>query len=41
MEIMKRQRATLALAYLRQSAPLLGVADSLERALVDAGLLAP
>ena len=35
---MKEKHATLDLAYLRQSAPMLGVADLLEKALNDASL---
>jgi len=37
-QIMKEKHATLDLAYLRQSAPMLGVADLLEKALNDASL---
>lgn len=38
VEVMKRQRQNLDLVYLRQMAPLLGVADIFEQALTDAGL---
>ncbi len=41
VEIMKEKQATLDIAYLRQSAPMLGVADPLEKAIKDAGLQAP
>ncbi len=37
-EIMKEKHATLDIAYLRQSASILAVADLLEKALKDAGL---
>jgi len=36
-EIIKEKQATLNIAYLHQSAPLLGVTDLLEKALDDAG----
>ncbi len=35
---MKEKHATLDIAYLRQSASMLAVADLLEKALKDAGL---
>ncbi len=36
--VIKRQAHTLDVTYLRQSAPLVGVADSLEQAFTDAGM---
>lgn len=39
LEVIKRQANTLDTKYLRQSAPLMGVADLLEQALIDAGKL--
>lgn len=41
VEIMKEQQASLDMAYLRQSAQMLGVADLLEKTIQDAGLQAP
>jgi hypothetical protein len=38
LEIMKEKHAALDIAYLRQSAPMLGVADLLEKTFNDAGL---
>jgi len=41
LEMMKKKHAGLDIAYLRQSAPMLGVADVLEKAFNDAGLQTP
>ncbi len=41
LEMMKEKQAVLDIAYLRQSAPMLGVADVLEKAFNDAGLQTP
>ncbi len=41
VEIMKEKHAVLDIAYLRQSAPMLGIADLLEKAFNDAGLQTP
>jgi hypothetical protein len=41
VEIMKEKHAALDIAYLRQSAPMLGIADLLEKAFNDAGLQTP
>jgi hypothetical protein len=41
LEMMKEKQAVLDIAYLRQSAPLLGIADLLEKAFIDAGLQTP
>jgi len=41
LEIIKEKHAALDIAYLRQSAPMLGVADVLEKAFNDAGLQTP
>jgi hypothetical protein len=41
LEMMKEKHAGLDIAYLRQSAPMLGVADVLEKAFNDAGLQTP
>ena len=41
LEIIKEKQAALDIAYLRQSAPMLGVADVLEKAFNDAGLQTP
>ena len=41
LEIIKEKHAALDSAYLRQSAPMLGVADVLEKAFNDAGLQTP
>jgi hypothetical protein len=41
LEMMKEKQAVLDIAYLRQSAPMLGVADLLEKAFRDAGLQTP
>jgi hypothetical protein len=41
LEMMKETHAALDIAYLRQSAPMLGVADVLEKAFNDAGLQTP
>jgi hypothetical protein len=41
LEMMKEKQAVLDIAYLRQSAPMLGVADLLEKAFSDAGLQTP
>jgi hypothetical protein len=41
LELMKEKHAALDIAYLRQSAPMLGVADVLEKAFNDAGLQTP
>ena len=38
VEVIKRQAYALDITYLRQSAPLVGVADSLEQAFADAGM---
>jgi hypothetical protein len=39
--MMKEKHAALDIAYLRQSAPMLGIADLLEKAFNDAGIQAP
>src|SRR5207244_3030894 len=41
LEMLKEKQAVLDIAYLRQSAPMLGVADLLEKAFSDAGLQTP
>ena len=41
LEMMKEKQTVLDIAYLRQSAPMLGVVDVLEKALKDAGLQTP
>ena len=41
LEIIKEKHAALDITYLRQSAPMLGVADLLEKAFSDAGLQTP
>jgi hypothetical protein len=41
LEMMKEKQAVLDTAYLRQSAPMLGVADLLEKVFSDAGLQTP
>jgi hypothetical protein len=41
LEMMKEKHAALDIAYLRQSAPMLGVVDVLEKAFNDAGLQTP
>jgi hypothetical protein len=41
LEIIKEKHSGLDIAYLRQSAPMLGVADVLEKAFNDAGLQTP
>jgi hypothetical protein len=41
LEMLKEKQAVLDFAYLRQSAPMLGVADLLEKAFSDAGLQTP
>lgn len=41
LEMMKEKHAALDIAYLRRSAPMLGVADVLEKAFNDAGLQTP
>jgi hypothetical protein len=41
LEIVKEKQAALNIAYLRQSAPMLGVANFLEKAFNDAGLQTP
>jgi hypothetical protein len=41
LEMMREKHAALDIAYLRQSAPMLGVDDVLEKALNDAGLQTP
>ena len=41
LEMMKEKHVALDIAYLRQSAPMLGVADVLEKAFNDAGLQTP
>jgi hypothetical protein len=41
LEIIKEKHAGLDIAYLRQSASMLGVADALEKAFIDAGLQTP
>lgn len=41
VEIMKEKHAALDIAYLRQSAPMLGIADLLEKAFNDASLQTP
>jgi hypothetical protein len=41
LEMMKEKHAALDIAYLRHSAPMLGVVDVLEKALNDAGLQTP
>jgi hypothetical protein len=41
LEIIKEKHAALDIAYLRQSAPMLEVADVLEKAFSDAGLQTP
>ncbi len=41
VEIMKEKHAVLDIAYLRQSAPMLGIADWLEKAFNDAGYQTP
>jgi hypothetical protein len=38
LEVIKRQANTLDTKYLRQSAPLMGVADILEQAFIDVGM---
>lgn len=41
LEIMKEKHSSLDITYLRRSAPMLAVADLLEKALSDAGLQIP
>ena len=41
LEIVKEKHAALDIAYLRQSAPVLGVAGVLEKAFNDAGPQTP
>jgi hypothetical protein len=41
LEIIKEKHAALDISYLRQSAPMLGVVDVLEKAFNDAGLQTP
>jgi hypothetical protein len=41
LEMMKEKHSGLDIAYLRQSAPMLGVADALEKAFNDVGLQTP
>jgi hypothetical protein len=41
LEMMKEKHATLDIAYLRRSAPMLGVADVLEKAFNNAGFQVP
>lgn len=38
VEVIKHQAHTLDIKYLRESAPIIGVADSLELAFADAGM---